>query len=294
MSALKAKPKRQIFLARQRVEHGREHVQHETLLLVLVDPHDPLDVVRHLLQSLDAAQVDKVQDVLLEAGPAEADARIEELAADAAVHPHDLRYFRDIGARFLADGRDGVDRRDALGEEEIGGKLRELAAPDVRRDDPFAGNPVGVDLHQLIAGLEAPLRGARADEHAIGSDEIPDRRPLGEKLRVRQHVEVDPVVSRHEDPLHGLGRLDGEGALLDDDLGRLGVLEDLPGRKLPVLQVRRKPRAGPECLRGRVDGDEDDVVFLDAPGDVGGEKQVPSQSLSDNLIEAGLVDGRLA
>ena len=77
------------FFPRQCVEHGREHVQHETLLLVLVDAHDALQVVRHFLEAFNAAQIDQVQDVLLEAGPAEADARVEELAADAAVHPHD-------------------------------------------------------------------------------------------------------------------------------------------------------------------------------------------------------------
>ena len=105
---------------------------------------------------------------------------------------------------------------------------------------------------------------------------------------------MDPVVSRHEDPLHGLGRLDGKGALLDDDLGGLGVLEDLTGRKLPVLQIRRQPRAGPEGLRGRIDGNEDDVVLPDAPGDVGGKKQVPPQPLTYHVIQSGLVDGGLA
>ena len=115
----------------QRVEHGFEHRHRETVLLVFVDFDDALPVIGHLVETIAAAQIDEVQDVLFEAGTAEADAGIEKLCADAAVHPDGPGDLADIGLGLFAEGGDGVDRRDPLGKKGIGDELGKLAAPDV-------------------------------------------------------------------------------------------------------------------------------------------------------------------
>ena len=55
-------------------------------------------VVGDLLQAQRLANVDKVQDVLLEAGAAEADAGIQELGSDARVRPDRVRHLREVRA----------------------------------------------------------------------------------------------------------------------------------------------------------------------------------------------------
>ncbi len=109
------------------------------------------------------AEVDEVQDILFEAGTAEADAGIQKLWADAAVHADGPGDLGDIGLRLFAEGGDGVDRGDPLGKEGIGDELGELAAPDVGGDDLFLRNPVCVDVHEDLPAppVRAPFPGSR-------------------------------------------------------------------------------------------------------------------------------------
>ena len=60
------------------------------------------------------AEVDEIENILLEARAAKADAGLEELGADARVLADGEGDLVDVGAGRLADGREGVDGRDAL------------------------------------------------------------------------------------------------------------------------------------------------------------------------------------
>ncbi len=95
-----------------------------------------------------------------------------------------------------------------------------------------------------------------------------------------------------QDLLHRQGGFHRKGTLFDDDLGGLGILQDLTGRGLPELQVRGHAGAGAEGLGGRVDADENDVVVPDAGGDIRAEEEVFTARGEDQIIEPRFVDGQ--
>jgi len=130
----------------------------ESLLLVVVDLHDILPVMGDLFQTVISAEVDEVQNVLLETGSSEADACVQEFGADAGVHADGARNLDDIRLGLLAKRGDGVDRRYSLGEEGVGNQLGEFTAPDAGGDDPLPRNPVCIDVRQRLSGLQAAIR----------------------------------------------------------------------------------------------------------------------------------------
>ena len=113
-------------LARDRVKQGVDHRLREPALLVLVHLHDLPPVRRDLGQMQALGEVHEVEDVLLEAGPAEADGRAQELGADTRVESDRVRDLVDVRARRLADRGERVHGRDALGEHRVRRELRQL------------------------------------------------------------------------------------------------------------------------------------------------------------------------
>ncbi len=99
-------------------------------------------------------------------------------------------------------------------------------------------------------------------------------------------------LARGEDGLDGLRGAHRDGALFDDDLGRLRHFGDGAGDGLDEAQVGGLVRADAEGLGRCVDADEDDVGVVDALLDRGGEEQVPPACLTHQFIETGLVDGQ--
>lgn len=65
-------------------------------------------------------EVDEVENVLLEARSTETDRRLEELGTDARVNSARVGDLVDVGTGGFADGGEGVDGRDTLGEEGVG------------------------------------------------------------------------------------------------------------------------------------------------------------------------------
>mmetsp|Transcript_77326 Transcript_77326/g.216153 ORF Transcript_77326/g.216153 Transcript_77326/m.216153 type:complete len:256 (-) Transcript_77326:575-1342(-) len=170
------------------VEQGFYDPARERLLLVLVHVDHLLPVLSALVQAELLADVHEVQDVLLEAGAAESDRGVQELLPDAAVGADGPGHLADVGTRALAEPGDGVDAADALGEHGVGDQLRELGAPEVGGEDPLAGHPVRVDVHEHLHRLLhlAP------DEHPVRAVEVRHGRTLGQELWVRQDVEPLP------------------------------------------------------------------------------------------------------
>ncbi len=133
----------------------------------------------------------------------------------------------------------------------------------------------------------------RAHQHAVRLEHVADRRPFGQKFRVRDHVEAVLGAGGIEDRVHRLRGADRQSALLDHDLRAARALQDLSGRPLPILQIGRFARPLPEVLGGRVDADEDDVRLGDVRADLGGEEQVAVAHPADHLVQARLVDGQV-
>lgn len=158
--------------------------------MVLVELDDLTPVRGDFGEMETLAEVDEIEDVLLEAGAAESDGCLEELGAYARVVADGVGDFVDVGAGGLADGREGVDGGYALGEHGVCGELGELRGPEADIEDAFFGDPVCVDLCECVAGVAAFLGLERANEDAVGAVEIVDGGALGEEFGVGEDVEA--------------------------------------------------------------------------------------------------------
>ncbi len=92
------------------VEHGRHHLGDKARLLVVVHLDHLLPVPGCLVQAIVLAQVGEIENVLLEARAAKADAGPQEAEADAAVGADGVGHLRHVGAGPLAQVGDSVDR----------------------------------------------------------------------------------------------------------------------------------------------------------------------------------------
>jgi len=81
------------------------------------------------------AQIYQVEDILLETRPSETDAGTEELGAETRVVADGVGDFVDVGAGGLADGREGVDGGDSLGEHGVGSEFGEFGGPEADGED---------------------------------------------------------------------------------------------------------------------------------------------------------------
>src|SRR5690606_4005502 len=229
------------------------------------------------------AEIDEVEDVLLEAGAAEADGGLEELGADAGVLADGVGDLVNVGAGGLAEGGDGVDRGDALREEGVGDEFGELGGPEVGGDDALAGDPAGIDRGEGLDGGVALGGAFAADEHAVGVEQVGDGGALGEELGVGEDLADAAVAVGLDDLLDGLGGLYRDGGLFDDDLGGGGDLGDGPGHGLDVAQIGGAAGTDAVGFGGGVDRDEDDVGGGDGGLDVGGEEEVFPAGLFDDV-----------
>lgn len=280
------------MLAVDGVEEVADDAAAESCLLPVVDLDHALPVGGDLGEAEVLAEVGEVQDVLLEAGTAVADGGLEELRSDAGVLADGAGDLVDVGTGGLAECGDGIDRGDALGEEGVGHELGKLGGPEVGGEDLLAGDPAGVNGDDFLDGSQ-PLGGLlSADEDAVGIVQILDGRSLGEELWIGEDLEGAVLGVGPEDGEHCLGGLHGNGALLDDDLGADGLLGDHAGCSLDVLQIGGASGTDSVGLGRGPDADEDDVGFADGLADVGGEEEVLPPGGFDNLLQAGLVNGK--
>ena len=97
--------------------------------------------------------VDKIEDVLLEAGASKSHAGLQKLGTNPCVTTDGLRNLGHVGPRGLADGGHAVDAGDPLGEEGVGRQLGQFTGPRVHRDDSLGWNPVPVTEFERIVRI---------------------------------------------------------------------------------------------------------------------------------------------
>lgn len=106
-------------LASDCIEQCVHNTLREPPLLVLVHLHYLPPVGSHLWKMTALTQVYQIKDILLEARASETDAGFEELGPNTRVVADRVGDLIDIRACGFADGREGVDRRDALGKHGV-------------------------------------------------------------------------------------------------------------------------------------------------------------------------------
>ena len=87
--------------------------------MIVVHLHDLAPVRCNLGQIRRLGQVDKVENVLLEAAAAKPNAGLEELGAEPRVAPNRARDFAHVSTRGFTDCAHGVNAGDSLRKERI-------------------------------------------------------------------------------------------------------------------------------------------------------------------------------
>src|SRR5690606_13766447 len=109
--------------------------------------------------------------VLREARAAVARAGVEELLADARVRADAEAHGVDVRAGRLAEARELVHERDAHREHRVRRVLDELARARIGDDEALARE---LERHVELAELRARVLAARAEDDAIGLEEVLD------------------------------------------------------------------------------------------------------------------------
>ncbi len=278
-------------LAIDRVEEGTDDFFHKARLLPIVEMNDLPPVFRDMGEMEGFAEVNEIEQVLLETRAAKTDRGLEKFRTDARVHADGAGDFVDIGTGGFAEGGDRIDRRNALGEEGVGDQFGKFGRPEVGGEDAFAGNPVGVNGNQRLDG-GIPRRGdLAADEDAVRVFQIIDSSAFGEEFRIGQHLEGGFARRiRGEDGLDGAGGFHRDGALLDDDLVAMGNLGDEARGGFNIAQVGSASGTDAVGFGGRADGNKDQVRGGDGGADVRGEMEIAAAGGGNHRIEAGFID----
>jgi len=59
-----------------------------------------------------------------------------------------------------------------------------------------------------------------------------------------------------------------------------------------VLEIGSEPSADATLFRGRVDADEDQIGLFNRLVDIGGEEEIATACLADNILQTRFVDGQ--
>lgn len=103
------------YLAGNSIEEGIYYPFREPTLLVLIHLNDLSPICGDLRKVEALAEIDEVEDVLLEAGSTESNARFEELGTDPAILANCVGDLVNVGTGGLTNGRQRVYRGDTLG-----------------------------------------------------------------------------------------------------------------------------------------------------------------------------------
>ena len=157
-------------------------------------------------------------------------------------------------------------------------------------------DPVAVDRSQAIdrCGILS------ADEDAIRGFEIRDGRAFRKEFRIGKDGEGlgrtgsgDLPLSSRKNRFDCVSGADGEGAFFDNNGVTLSASGHLPCRGLDPTQITGL--AGPHTLGlgGSVNGQEDHVRVGNRSVDLRREMKVSPSTSTDDLIQAGFIDGQL-
>ncbi len=223
-------------------------------------------------------------DVLRQAAAAEADAGVQEAAADAGVVSDGVGEGRDVGTGRVGDLRHRVDEADLRGEERVRRRLHELGG-GVVGDDAGGSRLDG----RAIDAIEHGCRVLVCDpvHQPVGLQRVLHREPLAQELGVPGETRVRCDVD--EPSSESCGRAHRHGALADDERAVGEVREQRLERRVDVAEVGG---AGARRLR-RADGEE---VHLGTRGirDVGAEPQATGgRGGGEDLGQSGLEERRM-
>jgi hypothetical protein len=199
---LEGKAKDSDLLTNKGVVKALDNTVGETVTGVLVHLDNLAPVLGNLGKTHGLSEVDKVENILLEAAATETNTSHQELVTDTGVNTDGLGDLIDISTGLLADGGDGVDGRNTLSQHGVGNELGKLGRPDVGGQDTLARNPGVVNLDE---SLGSPLTGGGrggTDQNTVRIEEIVDGGTGSQELGVGENLEVNTRAVHVELEIH--------------------------------------------------------------------------------------------
>ena len=246
---------------------------------------DALDLSEHAdIDAVALSHLDERAQVFGQTGAAEAQTRVEEMAADPGVEADAPGHGRHVDAEFLAQVGHHVDERDLGSEKAVGRLLDQFGGRDARGDD----RAVEVGLVEVEQQRSRAV-GIGADDDPVRLQEVADRRALAEEFRIAGDIELmlrsGQAPDRGVDPVSGPG---GNGALLHDQLVAVQLLRDGTGDFLDLGEV------GPSIGSGRgAHAEEDDIGRGHGVlGPCGEPEPAGVQVGGQQFLQARLMNGR--
>mmetsp|Transcript_19343 Transcript_19343/g.37929 ORF Transcript_19343/g.37929 Transcript_19343/m.37929 type:complete len:481 (-) Transcript_19343:69-1511(-) len=288
--SLKGEAKDGNLLASHSVKHTLDNGLGKSLLLEFVHLHNPVPVLGNIVETKRLAQVNQVENILLEAAATKANTALEEVLANTVISSNSTGNLINVSAAHLTESRDRVDGTHTLRKKSVGNELGQLRGPQVSGDDTLTRDPVLVDLHKALDSCKT-LRGLlTANEHAARLKEILNSGTFGKKLGGADNLVLDALLVCSENAAHALCSANGYGGLLYNNLGRSSDLGDVTCHELTVRDVSSTSSTDTASLGRRVDTDKDNVGLCNGTINVGGEEEVLVAALEDELIETRFVD----
>lgn len=176
-------------------DEGAVQISHDSLdeavALVLVDGEDLCPVLGHLIEVKRLSEIDKGEDIFLEAGAAEAEPSFQEFWAQTHIKANGLGELINIGTGLLANRTNAVDRANPLRKHGICHEFRKLRGPEVDRDDFRAIDPRSIDVFESGCCCEPGFRLRTPDQDTIRVEEIFNCSPFCKELWIREDLERD-------------------------------------------------------------------------------------------------------
>lgn len=281
---LEGKAENSNLLANKGVVEALDDTVGETVTSVLVHLDNLAPVLSDLGKTHGLGKVDEVENILLEAAATETDTSHQELVTNTGVNTDSLGDLIDISTGLLADGGDGVDGRNTLGQHRVGNELGKLGRPDVGGQDTLARDPSVVNLDESLGSPLTGGSGGRTDKNTVRVEEIVDGGTGSQELGVGENLEVNARTIHVKSISNKLSSSARNSRLLDNDSTLTGVLSNDTSNSLESGHVSGAAGTNTTVLGGGVDGNKDNIGLADVLSNIGREEQVG----------LALIDGDLA
>ena len=213
---------------------------------------------------------------------------MEELGADAVVHPDPARDVLHVCADLLAQVGDLVDEGDLRREEGVGGVLDQLARPTTdEQDRRFVEEQRAIDFAHHVT----PEIVLGPDHDPVGPLEIADRGAFAQEFGIGDDRDLQAAISHRcalqQDPLDLVAGADGHGRFGDDDRVVDQRFADFAGDGMDERQVcvAIAPAAG------GAHRDEDGARSLYPFGEIGREGKASGARVAvDQRVKPRFVD----
>mmetsp|Transcript_38863 Transcript_38863/g.62945 ORF Transcript_38863/g.62945 Transcript_38863/m.62945 type:complete len:231 (-) Transcript_38863:544-1236(-) len=174
------------------------------LFLVVVHLNNLIPIFSNLSKSQGLADVNQVENILLEARASKSYRSLKELGTNTRVRANSMSNFINICSCLFAEGGEGIDARDTLCEKSICREFGQLRTPQICGQDSLSWDPVSIYRYQSIHSKLSCAVPVSSNEHTIRVEKIYHRSSFSKELWVGKDLESCTGLIRAQHLCHRL------------------------------------------------------------------------------------------